>query len=126
MRSYSLLFLLAFLLVKSSFGQNVEVELSSGISNYFGDLQPSKHYALKYPRAYFATTLKYALNPHFYLRASLSIASVHSEDNPALLARNLNFSSNIQEGNFGIEYRLIDPEKYLITPYVFVCIGGFH
>src|SRR3978361_1763123 len=95
----SVLFFFSFLLSQGILAQNVEVELATGTSNYFGDLQPSKHYSLMYPRPYFSATMKYGLNDHFYLRGSLSIASVHSQDNPAIISRNLNFSSGIQEGN---------------------------
>lgn len=108
------------------YAQDFEVDLSAGISNYFGDLQPSKHYSLKNPKPYFSPSIKYGFNAHLYWRASLSLASVYGADNSSVNDRNLNFSSKIQEFNTGLEYRLINPEKFPITPYAFISIGVFH
>jgi hypothetical protein len=40
--------------------------------------------------------------------------------------RNLNFKSNILEGNLCLEFNLLDPEDYLGLPYVFGGVGVFH
>lgn len=106
--------------------QGLEIDLSAGASNYFGDLKSSKNPSLKYARPYFSPSIKYGFNAHLYWRASLAIASIHGEDNPVYIDRNLSFSSKIQEFNTGFEYRLFDLDKFPVTPYAFVGIGVFH
>lgn len=128
MRFCLLYFLFLILPYKELVAQGYEAEISAGISSYFGDLHPFKHATLQHARPYFSGSINYGFNTHFYMRTSISIASVHGEDNTSFtnIGRNLSFSSNIQEINTGLEYRLFDADKFRVTPYVFACIGFFH
>lgn len=127
MQSVLIFFLILILPFKKLSAQGYEVEINTGISSYFGDLHPFKHATFQHARAYFTGSIKYGFNANLYMRTSITIASVHGEDNSIFANnQNLNFSSNIQEINTGLEYRLIGLEKVKVIPYVFACIGVFH
>ncbi|HMP92082.1 MAG TPA: DUF6089 family protein, partial [Phnomibacter sp.] len=107
--------------------QRLDVDLFGGISNYQGDLQPI-FFTLQNANPGAAVILKYGIHDNFYIRGGFSFGSVAASDaknKPSLQPRNLSFRSGIKEFHTGLEYRIINPEKLQVTPYVFAGVGVF-
>jgi opacity protein-like surface antigen len=108
-------------------GQRLELDLSGGISNYQGDLQPLV-FTLKGAKLAGSATAKYAITPNIFARAGFTIGALSATDannRAELQARNLNFRSSIKEVHAGVEYRFLKPERIAVSPYVFIGVGVF-
>ncbi len=105
------------------------VNVFGGFANYIGDLQ-SKAYTTQQSNGAFGAGLQYDLNGHFSILGNGSFGRISAADgysNQAdLRARNLNFESNIYEGNLLLEYNLLDLRTHKITPYAFAGVALFH
>ena len=105
------------------------VNLFGGFSNYIGDLQ-SKVYTTEQSHGAFGAGLQYDLNGHFSILGNASYGRIGASDayskQADLRARNLSFQSRIYEGNFLLEYNLLDLNEHRLTPYVFGGIALFH
>lgn len=104
--------------------QRLHLDVYAGVSNYQGDLQDAV-FTLKNSKPAFGIGLTYDLTNHFALRGSLNIAKVEGDDaqnkaGKGTELRNLNFKSNITEGNLALQYNILDISEYGFTPYVFV------
>lgn len=108
--------------------QGIDVTLGIGKMNYQGDLQNSK-FTTKLSQQAISGIVKYDFQNQFIGRAGLTFGSVYGDDkfNPSpQKERNLNFRSNIQEIQFGLEYHFAKFEILRISPYVFAGIAAFH
>ncbi|HTI09735.1 MAG TPA: DUF6089 family protein [Puia sp.] len=105
------------------------VNLFGGFSNYIGDLQ-SKAYTTQQSHGAFGVGLQYDLNSHFSILGNGSYANVGASDaysrQADLRARNLSFQSRIYEGNFLLEYNLLDLNEHKLTPYAFAGVAIYH
>jgi len=105
------------------------VNLFGGFSNYIGDLQ-SKAYTTKQSNGSFGAGLQYDLNGHISLLSNLTYGRVSAADGYSpkadLRARNLNFETQIVEGNILAEYNLLDLNQHRFTPYAFAGVAVFH
>ena len=105
------------------------VNLFGGFSNYVGDLQ-SKTYTTQQSNGSFGAGLQYDLNGHFSLLSNLMYGRVSAADGYSpkadLRARNLNFETQIVEGNLLAEYNLLDLNQHRFTPYVFAGVAVYH
>src|SRR5665213_1492436 len=84
--------------------QNLHLDLFAGSSNYQGDLQDKR---FTFNQAHFAggIGLSYDLTDHFSLRTGINFGTVSADDKLGKnKARNLNFTSNLFEGNVGFNY----------------------
>ena len=120
--------LCALLIPFSSFGQNIDLDVFGGMCNYQGDLQP-QFFTLTNLSPGGAVILKYGLNKNIYIRAGFAFGSVAGSDKynrVELRSRNLNFRSSLQEFSLGGEWRIINPDKFSVTPYVLLGVGVFH
>lgn len=121
--------------------QRSEYGLFVAATNYYGDLNPS--YSFKQVRTGAGLFYRYNLNNRMALRAGISHAwvaasdAVHSKNHPYLLARNLDFQSNIIEFSGLYELNFFDWEqggsttnKYVKkkkwTPFIFAGLGFYH
>src|ERR1700742_2676830 len=116
---------IAFLLcisVTSVQAQKFLVKYSAGVANYAGDLQ-AKGYTFDQAQLAGGLGLEYEISEHFLGRADLYLAKVSAEDRRSNLAaaraRNLEFTSNIEEFDFNLEYDIFSLKHYKATPYVF-------
>lgn len=123
--------ILSFFLLSSlnlTRAQRFDIDLLAGISNYQGDLQPLfLTFNLAKPAA--AAILKYGINDNIFIRGGFSFGTIAGDDRynrDYLKSRNLSFRSSLQEVHLGLEYRIINPENFAVTPYVFAGIGAFH
>lgn len=106
--------------------QNFHLDFFAGTSNYRGDLQNN---GFPFNQAHFAggAGLSYDLNEHFSLRTGLTLGRVSANDKYGKnKARNLNFTSNITEGNLELQYFITPLLQHSLTPYVFAGIAVFH
>ncbi|HTB51514.1 MAG TPA: DUF6089 family protein [Ferruginibacter sp.] len=121
--------LLLCLSVISLKAQKFSVAYFAGVANYAGDLQ-SKAYTFDQAQLAGGIGLEYEISEHFLGRADLSVGKVsgadRKSDNPVQRARNLEFTSNIEEFALNLEYDLFSLKRYKVTPYVFAGVGVFH
>ena len=110
-----------------SYAQQIDVDLFGGISNYQGDLQPV-FLTLNLTKPAGFIVIKYGLTEKIFVRGGFAISSLEGDDQKNrdyLQSRNLSFRSGLREYHLGIEYRLVKPENYLLTPYVFAGVGVY-
>ncbi len=110
----------------TAFSQDLHVDLYAGAANYLGDLQ-DKNYT--YNQAHFAggLGLTYDLSPHFSLRGGAMFSKLSADDKLGRnKQRNLNFTTNLAEGNLALQYYITPLNAHALTPYVFGGIGIFH
>ncbi len=123
--------LVALLFIANScMGQNKwEAEIMAGISGYSGDLtQP--FVSVHTMRPGFNVALKYEIADMAVIRAGISYLKVIGNDkfnrNSDLVARNLNFQSNILEGSLCLEFNLFESDLFFGYPYIFAGVGVYH
>jgi hypothetical protein len=123
---------IAFLLcisVTTIKAQKFSVKYALGVANYSGDLQ-AKAYTFNQCQLAGGVGLEYEISEHFIARADISAAKVSAEDRksgiPADVARNLEFTSNIEEFALIAEYDLFSLKHYKATPYIFAGFGVYH
>ncbi|KIC93750.1 DUF6089 family protein [Flavihumibacter solisilvae] len=99
-----------------------------GVSNYQGDLQ-EKRLTTQQSHGSFGLGAQYDFSARFSVRGGFVYGRISGDDkvnNDELLRqRNLNFSSQLLEGNLLAEFRLFDLDEKWFTPYVFAGIGVF-
>jgi opacity protein-like surface antigen len=123
-----ILCLILIIPVLTSAQQRLQLTLSGGFSNYYGDLQ-GKPLTLDQAYAAFGIGLKYDLTNHFAVRGGLFYGRLAADDKknkPSLQARNLNFRSRVYEANVMAEYALFDLQQKRFTPYIFGGLALFH
>jgi len=120
--------LATFLFPLLVFSQRLHLNITGGFLNYQGDLQ-DKPFTLDQSNGAFGAGLAYDLTPHFSVRSGFLYGKVSADDKrnkPLLQQRNLNFQSNILEGNVMLEYNLFDLSEKRFTPYVFAGLAVYH
>ncbi len=116
--------------LSKAIAQKYFVEAGAGMVTYNGDLQLEK---LK-PNNFlpgFMLGLGYNLSHHLKINGSLFYGKISGDDKkaekPQLVARNLNFKSNIMEGSVVVNYSLFSDESPIkVTPYIFGGVGVYH
>jgi hypothetical protein len=100
-----------------------------GFSNYIGDLQ-SQSYTTKQSHGSVGAGIQYDLSTHLSVLSNLTYGHISAADSYSrkadLRARNLNFGTQIVEGNLLVEYNLLDLNEHRLTPYVFAGVAVFH
>jgi hypothetical protein len=109
--------------------QKFSVTYAAGVANYAGDLQ-KKAYTFSQCQLSGTLGLEYEISEHFIARADISGAKVSAADRhsgiPSQVARNLEFTSNIEEFALIAEYDFLSLKNYQATPYVFAGVGVYH
>jgi Outer membrane protein beta-barrel domain len=123
--------LLPLLMVaNAAVAQSWEAEVQAGVAGYSGDLN-AKAISIHNMGPGLTMNARYYFNYIFGVRAGVSWGQVGGNDKyndkaPELLARNLNFKTNILEANVCMELNLLSPELFTSYPYVFAGVGVFH
>ena len=111
------------------FSQNLFVSLRAGLSNYQGDLQ-DKGFTFKKSKFIGSVGVRHDLSEHITLRSYLSFTKLSGDDrlskNSFARARNLNFTTGLQELEISGQYNIFSLNDKWWTPYVFAGIGLFH
>ncbi|MEO7802317.1 MAG: DUF6089 family protein [Ginsengibacter sp.] len=111
----------------AAFTQKVHVNTFLGIANYQGDLQKSR-FTFSQARLAAGLGLSYEITDQFLLRAGYMTGKITGDDklNNRTAIRNLNFTSNISEGNLMGEYYFKNLYQYSLSPYVFAGVAIYH
>lgn len=122
--------LFIFLLISNRcFAQDWVAELSTGITGYNGDLTQQR-VAFNTMRPAIGLNIKYNTGNFINYRIGFMYGNIAGNDkyntHADLVARNLNFKTNIMEANIGVEIPLQDPISFYAYPYVFATVGVFH
>jgi Domain of unknown function (DUF6089) len=122
--------LLPLLLVaNAAMAQTWQAELQAGMAAYTGDLN-SAEFSIHNMGPGVTLSTKCNLDDRFIIRAGVSWGKVGANDkynkDSALILRNLNFKTNIIEGNICLEINLLSPADFDSYPYVFAGVGVFH
>lgn len=109
-----------------SIGQRLHADFYGGVANYQGDLQ-GRIFTFNKSGIAGSIGLSYDITNNFRVRGLASFASIQGNDkynttNKGVEVRNLNFKTNIVEGQVALEFNLLDLSKWGFTPYVFA--GG--
>jgi Domain of unknown function (DUF6089) len=123
-------YLVVLLLISSScIAQKWEAEIMAGTAGYNGDLT-QQFFSPKSMGAAAGLNLKYNYNDIFIIRGGVTWAQVSANDKnnrqEDLKCRNLNFHTDILEGNLCLEVNLFEPDFFSAYPYLFGGIGVFH
>lgn len=106
--------------------QNFQFDLYAGTSNYRGDLQDQ---AFLFSQSHLGggLGLSYRVTDNFYLRTALILGRVSASDKYGKnQVRNLNFTSNITEGNLEVVYFINPLVAHSFSPYVFTGLSVYH
>jgi opacity protein-like surface antigen len=122
--------LAALIMPVTSHAQRFQLDFYGAVSNYQGDLQ-AKRFTFSEATPAAGLGISYFLTSKVVLRTAFTYAKVGADDrnNPtgrAIQLRNLNFTSNIYEGQLALEYNLFDLTERSVTPYVFAGVAGYH
>ena len=126
--------MLTFSFSKGQYFQSENPTISAyfggGAGSYFGDLV-EKNKFMRSPSYSFSGGFSYNHNQHFSLSLDFGLSQIKGSDSKNsradLKARNLNFTSNIFEGNFIVDYNILAiNESRKFTPYVFLGVGFCH
>ncbi|HVX25906.1 MAG TPA: DUF6089 family protein [Parafilimonas sp.] len=121
------IFILLTCLHTTLHAQDLSLQFNGGLMNYGGDLQ-SQVYTFKESELTAGANIRYTIK-NYSLRLGFNYGSVQGDDKKGTqyASRNLNFNSNIVEGNLCLEYDLfaMDDDKKFI-PYAFLGGGVFH
>lgn len=114
---------------KGCLTSKMNVSLSAGIANYYGDLTENFH--LFNQSSYsLGVGVTYPVIPHVNLRADLAFMQVGAKDSKNkradLQARNLSFKSAIWDLSLALELDALNMEKHKFSPYIFGGFGAFY
>ena len=109
-----------------SAAQGLHLNLFLGTSNYRGDLQ-DKTYSFNQAHLAGGIGFSYDLSNRFSVRANFKIGKISADDEKGRnKARNLNFTSQLTEGDIDLQYFITTLGRHSLTPYVFAGIGLYH
>lgn len=110
----------------NSSAQRLFVTAFGGFSNYQGDLQ-DKRFTLNQAHPAGGLGLAYEITSKLAARANFTYGNISGDDKqtPRNAVRNLNFTSPITDIHLGLEYYILDPYSYRLSPYVFAGISRF-
>lgn len=126
-RMKRILALVALIPTLASAQNRLNLTLSGGFANYYGDLQ-SKPLTLDQAHGAFGIGLKYDLTEHFAVKGGLFYARLSADDKnnkESLRPRNLNFHTRVYEANVMAEYALFSLQEKRFTPYAFGGVAVF-
>ncbi len=107
--------------------QDFHINLFAGTSNYQGDLQ-NKRFTFSQSHLAGGVGLSYDLSDKFSVRSGVMFGRVSGDDKLGTRNkfRNLNFTSNLTEVNFGLQYCITPLADHALTPYVFAGVALYH
>jgi Domain of unknown function (DUF6089) len=123
-----ILLLLFTWIYQESSSQGWTADFFAGTANYQGDLLENR-YTMQNSKFAAGFGAGYKFNGHFRIRGMMSFGKVTADDkdntDKFLVARNLNFFSNISEFSVTAHYDILDLRYHRITPYIFAGLGVF-
>lgn len=117
--------------ISSNAQQHHEIGVTTGVSNYYGDLQP-RFFGSEGYHPMGGIVYKYFMSPHFGLRFGATYTSLSGADSvsniPINVARNLSFATHLFEIHGGLEINMLPIEIWRMhaTPYIFGGLSAFY
>ena len=111
--------------------EHQEIGLTTGVANYYGDLQPKLFPSYGY-KPMVGIIYKYFMSPHVGLRFGATYTNLTAADSlsdiPVDKARNLSFATHLFElhGALEINFLPIEVNRMKATPYIFGGISVFY
>jgi len=126
MKRFIFLLSFSFFTLISNAQNSLNVNLFLGTSNYSGDLQ-DKRFAFSQAHLAGGIGLSYEITNHFSVRTAFKIGKISADDKLGRNKdRNLNFSSQITEGDLDVQYLITPLGAHVLTPYVFAGVAVYH
>ena len=126
MKRFIFLLSFSFFALISNAQNSLNVNLFLGTSNYSGDLQ-DKRFAFSQAHLAGGIGLSYEITNHFSVRTAFKIGKISADDKLGRnKERNLNFSSQITEGDLDVQYLITPLGAHVLTPYVFAGVAVYH
>lgn len=111
------------------FSQNLFLSFRAGLSNYQGDLQ-DKGFTFKKSKFIGSIGVRHDLSEHITLRSYISFTKLAADDknssSASANARNLNFTTGLQELEISGQYNIFSLNDKWWTPYFFAGVSFFH
>lgn len=124
-RSFLVVSFIVFAFVSNA-QQNLNLNLFLGTSNYSGDLQ-DKQFTFSQAHLAGGIGLSYEITNHLSVRTAFKIGKISADDKLGKnKARNLNFSSQLTEGDLDVQYLITPLGEHVLTPYVFAGVAVYH
>jgi hypothetical protein len=121
--------LIGLMITSICFGQEWQVEIMPAFSGYYGDLT-QKLVNLNEYRPAINLNILYHTGNFVDFRGGIAYGRITANDkynvSPSIIARNLNFTSDIYEANLMLQFNIADPEFFTSYPYAFIGLGVFH
>ena len=128
MKCFSIIVLIFFIAPVLQ-AQRLYLNVGAGLMNYGGDLQ-DKEFTLNQAQTAFNLGLAYKLSEHFLVNFNYVNGMVTASDQKSATGnyrRNLNFTSNINEGSITLEAQWKDiSETGDFTPYIYAGAAVYH
>jgi hypothetical protein len=125
MKIFFLSVCLVFLSLLSN-SQSFNFNLFLGTSNYNGDLQ-DRFFTFKEAHLAAGAGFSYSFSNRVAIRTNFKIGKVSGDDKKGSnKLRNLNFTSQITEGDIDLQYFLTPLGTHSLTPYIFAGIAIYH
>lgn len=123
----SILLSVSFLLLSLlSLSQGLHLNLFLGTSNYQGDLQ-NKFFTFQETHLAGGLGLSYDLSSRLAIRTNFKIGKISGDDKKGgNKARNLNFTSQLTEGDLDLQYFITPLGVHSLTPYIFAGVALYH
>ena len=122
MKTLSCKIICLFLIVSSSFAQQLHIGVLGGLAAYNGDLT-EKIYPKKVTNGAIGVTANYELADQIFIRGGFTYAVVGGADrfseDPELIKRNLSFETKVNEFSLMGEYYLFNLYERKLSPYGF-------
>jgi len=123
-----LLFIISFSLFTliSNAQNSLNLNLFLGTSNYSGDLQDSR---FTFGQAHLAggIGLSYEITNRLSVRTAFKLGKISADDKLGRnKQRNLNFSSQLTEGDLDLQYLITPLGEHVLTPYFFAGVAVYH
>ena len=116
----------SFFALFSSAQKSLNFNLFLGTSNYSGDLQ-DKRFTFNQAHLAGGIGLSYEITDHFSVRTAFKIGKISADDKLGRnKVRNLNFSSQLTEGDLDVQYLITPLDEHVLTPYIFAGIAVYH
>ena len=124
-----LILLCLFILPFSVKSQKISLDFYAGLANYQGDLL-SKKLSLDNSKPAFGLGLSYNYSDKLSARLFGTVTSLQGSDATNIKTdfnyRNLGFNTSLTEIQANVQFNLLSPSDYIISPYLFAGIAVFH
>jgi opacity protein-like surface antigen len=129
MKTTPIVLLCALLFLGPIAHAQIDITFAAGTSSYMGDLK-EKAISFSQPSYAFNVGMSYQFTNKFSWRNEIGYSKIQASDSKNkradLIARNLNFKSDLLSLNSMVQYDFLSMEDHTFSPYVFLGAGLLH